>query len=332
MFSYRVALKKAFEVVWSHKYLWFFGFFATFLAGGEHFNLAFGRINQAMFKEHIFFNLGKALDNKFVSPNVLIDFQVAFQNDPATAFSTVVFLLILLVVFAFFVWLVVASEIALINNSAVIIKKGRKTSIQEGVNASFSNFWSVLATNLIGRLFILFLLTFTALPIVFLSHQSSLVQDLLYILLFILFMPVAMIIGLMIKYASSFMVISGKKFIPAIESAWDLFLKNWLVSIESAFIILFINAIICLCVFLLLLIIATPYLFVSYILAALLSGVVLPAATFSFMLSIGVVLGVFSVVIIGSVLTSFRTVAWTNIFLELTSKRSPISKLMRLLG
>jgi hypothetical protein len=302
------------------------------LASGEHFNLAFGKINQAIFRERILFDFGQLLDNKFISPDVLIDFGAAFQKDPAVAFSTVVFLLILLVIGAFFVWLVAASEIALISNSAAIIKKDKKTTIQDGVDAAFPHFWPVLGINLAGKLFIVFLLAFTALPIMFLTHQSSFVQDLLYMILFMLFLPAALIIDLIVKYASAFVVVSGKKFIPAVESAWDLFLKNWLVSVESSFFILFINAVVCLAAFLLLLILATPYLFISYVLAAFLSGAILPAATFSLMLSIGVVLAVFSIVIIGSALTSFRTVSWTNIFLELTGKHAPKSKLMRILG
>lgn len=332
MFSYRAVLKKAFEVVWGHKYLWFFGFFATFLATGGHFNLAFGKVHQALFQERVLFDFAKVFDAKFISTDILINFGSAFQKDPTSAFTAMVFLLVFLVLIAFFCWLVVVSEISLINNSAITIKKNKKTTIKEGVDAGIANFWSVLGVNLMGKLFVLFLLAFVSLPLIFLSHQSNPVQDLLYMLLFLVFLPIALIISFIVRYASSYMVLRKKKFVEAMENAWNLFLNNWVVSIESAFIILFINAVVCLGVFLLVLILATPYLLLSYILAAFLASIIMPAATFSLMLSIGIVLAVFLVVIIGSALTSFRTIAWTNVFLELDSKHPTLSKLVRIFG
>ncbi len=327
MFSYRSTLKKAFEVIWNHKYLWFFGLFATFLANGSHFRLAFGRIDQALFKESFLLNFGRIFD-----PVIFVNFGNAFKHDPMAAFSALVFLLILLVLFSFFVWLVVVSEIGLINNSATIIKKNKKTTLKEGVEAGISNFWPVFGIGLIGRAFVCFLLLFISLPLVFMDYGSGPAFNTLYILLFLAFLPVALIVSFMVKYASAYVILRGKKFIEAIEASWSLFLKNWLVSIEAAFIILFIQLIASLGVFLAVLVLAIPYLFIAYILTSLLSSLIIPAVTFTLMISIGIVLAVFLVVILGAALTSFRTVAWTNIFLELDSKHPTLSKLIRWFG
>ena len=128
MFSYREVFKKAFDVIIKHRYLWFFGLFATFLASGGHFKIAFGKVDQALFKENLVLGMAKIFDGSVVGTNIFINFGEAFKQDPMAAFSALVFLLILLVLFAFFVWLVVASEIAIINNSAIIIKKKKETT------------------------------------------------------------------------------------------------------------------------------------------------------------------------------------------------------------
>ncbi|MBD3248385.1 hypothetical protein GF382_03820, partial [Candidatus Falkowbacteria bacterium] len=203
MFSYRKILKNSAGVVLKHKYLWFFGLFATFLNINGHYGMAFGKLEEGFLKSNFFVSFLGILNSGFSLKNVFANFGVAFRADPMTAFSSLVFLLIIFVLFLFFVWMVFVSEIALIKNSALIIKN-KKTSIKEGVNAGMAHFWPVVGVNLIGKTFACFLVVFVGLPLFFIGPESSMAISILYFILFIIFLPIALIINFIIKYASAY--------------------------------------------------------------------------------------------------------------------------------
>ena len=72
------------------------------------------------------------------------------------------------------------------------------------------------------------------------------------------------------KYAIAYVVIKGSGFVEAVKLGWQLFVKNWLVSLEMAFILFFINFAVGFGLLLLFLISAGPFLFLALVFYAFL--------------------------------------------------------------
>lgn len=332
MFSYRSIFKKALEVVWENKYLWFFGFFASFLVGGGYLRMAFGRIDASFAQKSFFMGWSKLISSDLLGLGVLRDIGSAFEQAPAASFFALVFLLILFILTAFFIWLAVVSHIALINNSAKAIQKDKKSDVKEGIEAGMSNFWPVLGIVLASRLFCAFLAAFIGLPLIFIQYNSGLAFNTLYLLMFLVFLPVALAIGFIARYASAYVVIKGKKFIEALEKAWKLFIDNWLVSIEAAALIFIVNLGLSFLIVLFVLVLGVPYLAFAYAISLLLASVAAPFAIFAPAMSAGIVIATVLMVVLGSALTVFRISSWTGVFLKLDDKHPSLSKIMRIFG
>ena len=114
-----------------------------------------------------------------------------------------------------------------------------------------------------------------------------------------------------------------KKMIDAVRLGWELFLSNWLVSLEMAFILFGISFLTTLCVFLSLAILAIPLMLIAYIALQLAS-----LGLFWFILFSFLILFILIVVLVGSVLTTFQIASWTGLFIELINKGA-VSKIVR---
>ena len=227
---------------------------------------------------------------------------------------------------AILIWLMIVSEAAIVNNSATIINGSKqKSGIKIGLAAGKEKFWPVLGLNIIIKIIIGLVFTLISLPIILSATKAiSSLSAFLYILLFILFIPIAVILSFIIKYAVAYVVIKGQTMMDSIKSSWELFTKNWLVSIEMAFILFFINFLVGLGAILLIFILAIPFLFLALVLYQL-------VAFMAFWVTIIIAAIVFILIIIlsGTLLTTFQTAAWTGLFLELINKGGT-SKIIRL--
>lgn len=325
MFLYRGILKKSLAITWRHKYLWFFGLFASLLSGAGRYNMSFSRVSKN-WDESFFANFVHLTKSGVFNANTFSNLGLLFKQDPISTTVYIVFSLIFITLSLFLLWLIIVSQIGLVNNSAKIIKnnKGKKTTIREGVDAGIKNFWPVLGLNLIINSLIGFLAILIGLPLIFITVRSGGGIDLLYFVLFIIFIPLALIFSFLLKYAICYIVIKGKSFIDSIGAAWRLFIENWLISIEMAFILFFIDVLSILALGLAILILAIPYLFIAFGLSSLVS-----LNLFWILLILGIVLIILLVILAGSVIACFKLVAWTDLFINLTGKGG-LSKIIRL--
>jgi len=325
MFLYREILKKSLAITWRHKYLWFFGLFASLLSGAGRYNMSFSKANED-WSNNYFANFARLIKEGMLNGSSLPNLGMLFKQDPVSATIYIVFSLIIIVLSLFLLWLVIVSQIGLISNAAKIIKnnKGKKTTIREGVDAGTKNFWSVLGLNLSINVLIYFIAILIGLPLIFITARSGGNVDLLYFIMFIIFVPLALILSFLLKYAVCFIVIKGKNFIDSFVAAWKLFVKNWLISIEMAFILFFVDILFVLALGLVILVLAIPYLFIAFGLSSFIS-----LSLFWIMFVLGIIISIAIIIVGGSALTSFKLVAWTDLFINLTGKGG-LSKIIRL--
>ena len=332
MFLYRNILKKSLAITWGHKYLWFFGIFAALLGGIDSYSMSFSRMpenwNTSIFSAlAIFFN-GAAAGGNFFHNIIFL-----FKQDPFSATILATFILIIILVSLFLLWLAVVSQIGLINNSAkVIISDGKKDwiTIKEGLAVGIKKFWQILGFNLINVSLVCFFAVLIGLPLIFLTPQSGLGIYLLYIFLFVFLTPVALIVSFLFKYAICFSVIKEYKFVDSFVEACRLFGKYWLVSIEMALILFIIDFLAVVAVGMAFLILAIPYIFAARILSLSIFMAVGTDSFFQLALMLGMLLSLIFVVLAGAVITCFKTVAWTDLFISLVDKKGGLSKIARL--
>ncbi|MDD5031830.1 MAG: hypothetical protein PHR36_02170 [Patescibacteria group bacterium] len=326
MSLYRNLLKQALSLTWRHKYLWFFGLFATLLGGsGEYQILARGIGGDTA--QNFFPSFSWIKETGIFSQNGLANMGVLLKNDPFSAITLIIASLIILALAIFLVWLVIISQTALVNNSAEIIsgKKGLPAGIKRGVAAGTKYFWPVLGLNIIEKAAVCLAFFLISLPIVFWTTGiNSTAAASLYLILFIILIPLAIIFSFIIKYTLCYVVIRGSRLGSAIKEGWQLFTKNWLVSVEMAFILFFINFLAGLAIILIVLILIAPFLFLALIFYKILSLI-------GFWLIIMIALIVLLTIIIsgGAALTTFQTASWTGLFIELIN-RGGTSKIERI--
>jgi hypothetical protein len=221
-------------------------------------------------------------------------------------------------------WLSVTSQAALVNNAANIIND-KKHSFQDGVMAGVKYFWPVLGLNILLKIAIYIILILISLPIISSYVQGGMNQgNALFLLFFIIFVPIAIIVSFIAKYSIAFVVLKGKSITDAIMAGWRLFANNWLTSIEMAFILLALNFAAGFVLLWLILILAVPFILI----AAILSQIAVLANFWSILFLILVPLFLL-IMLAGALISSFQISAWTAFYMELVS-RGAVSKLQRI--
>jgi hypothetical protein len=329
MFLYRDIVKKSWKITWGYKHLWFFGLFAAFLAGIGRYNVSFSR-SMENWNSGVFAGLADFVGNGLLAGKFFSNLLLYFEQDPVSASMYLVFLLTILSISFIFLWLAVVSQGGLISNAAKIIKsngKAEQVTLKEGMQVGNRNFWQVLGVNLIAAALTSFFAVLVGLPLLFTSAYSDPSMTLLYLLLFILFIPLSLIISFLGKYAVCYKVIKGKSFVDSIVEAIYLFGRNWLISVEMSLMLFLVDVLAIFSVILALLSLSVPFRFLA---AA--AAVVISPNIYWLAMAIGLALALIFVVLAGAALITFKTVAWTDMFVSLTEKKGNLSKIVRLAG
>lgn len=323
MTLYRDVLKKALDISWRYKYLWFFGVFATLLGGsGSEVMFRFSGNNgfietykrfceTGIFSHHTFSNIGHLL-----------------KTDTATMVILLFFGLVTLVLIGFLIWLSVVSQVALVDNSAVIISSKKKkidVGIRQGVLVGAKKFWPVFGLNILVKVIIFLALLIASIPIVVAGvNSNSLFLSFIYLLLFIILLLFGIAIAFAMKYAIAYIVIKNNKIINSIQNGWSLFVKNWLVSLEMAVILFLVNILAGIAIALVVLTAAIPLFFLSMLFLK-----VFGVLGFWLILILGFILIMVFSICAGAFLTTFQISAWTGLFVQLVGKGGE-SKIIRL--
>lgn len=322
MSLYRTILKRAWDNAWKHKYLWFFGLFAALLGNGGELELIFRNFNEQG-QDSFFPAWQKFVATGIFSKNSLINISNLAHTEPFSLFIALSTLLVIVLLVLFVLWLTIVSQVAIVHNTAKI-KHDKEHDFKDGIMQGVKKFWPVLGLNIIIKIIAGTLFFLVGLPIYFGIVKSALTINLIYILMFILFIPISLVLSFVIKYAIVYNVVKDQKFLDAIKSGWNLFQKNWLISVEMAILLFFINFMTGIAILIIFLILAVPLLFIILIFSEIAAIINIWFFIFS-----ALILLVVMVVFVGSLLSTFQISAWTHLFIELVGKGGT-SKLVRI--
>lgn len=322
MTLYRNILSQALKTTWKHKYLWFFGLFAALLGNGGELEFIFRRFDGTI-EQGLFPGLERILTTGVFSKAAMMNIGTLASKDPLSFFLVLSVLFVILVLVGFLIWLTITSQAALVNNTA-LARIGKKHDIKKGLSKGIKNFIPVFGLNLFIKALIYFAFIILSLPILISAGKNFLAAStFMFVLSFIVFIPVAIVLSFIIKYAIAFTVIKGTGFFESIKLGWQLFLKNWLISLEMAFILFFINVLVGIALVLVLLVFAVPFIFLALLFTKL-------GFYFNFwtIIVLAIIIYILAIVIVGAMLATFQIASWTGLFLELISKGG-VSKLTR---
>lgn len=333
---YRRILSQAWKITWHHKYLWFFGLFAVLFTSGGEYEI-FVRIFGGDTNQPILPGTRQVAETGIFGPQGMEGISSLIKDDLLTLIKVGLFLLIILVLFIFLIWLSVISQAALVKNVSSITGK-KVVSAKAGivstraVSSNFSvsvlkaneKFWPVFGLNVVNKAVIYLAFVLVGLPIILTAGSTGAIVKSLYIIAFIVFVPVALALSFIFKYAIAYVVIKGNKFTQSIKAGWLLFIRNWLVSLEMAFILFFVNFLAGLLIILIVLSLFIPFLFLALVVYQL-------AATIGFWIIITIAfIALLAVIVLsGAILSTFQISSWTTLFTELLNNGG-VSKIVRL--
>ncbi len=318
---YRAILSQSWQLTKKYKWLWWFGFFASLISStGEIDSLM---QNQNLANAPQFLN---QLKDSVVNWDVESIFDGIGQSFSAAPLATLIASLIFLGLVFLFVWLGVTSQGALIDAAARFYQK-KKLDFSTCFAKGKEKFWSLFGLNIVINIILYFALIILALPfaVIYLATNSTAAMVILTILAFIILTPIAIILAFVLKYAFSYIVVENEPAWPAFVKAWKLFLNNWLISIEMAFIIFIINLAVGLSLVFGLLVLSLP--FAAMIVVATTIG---SNALFNLALAVAIILLALIILFTAGILTAFQYSSWTILFMEIKDKKIH-PKLIRIL-
>lgn len=315
---YRQALRHSWELARHHKLLWMFGLFAAFL----------GQMGLLDF----LINIGKASSTYALYPTWLafprlckqISLGASFSLPVDTWFWLIFLFIILLGLATFLIFTVVVSQGAIIHSVAKSVKNKGKELPDVGLawQAGVSHFWPLFLINFLKKATIVCLAVIvgwgTLKAIVNFSNFSLA----FFFVIFLLACVVGFTLSFLAIYAAGYVVVEKYSFTKAVISAWKLFLKHWLVSIEVGLIVLFMNVIVGIIALLGFLVFFFPTL-VTWFIAVMVASPLL----YIIGLVVGLILFTVFIVFIGSVFTVFTTSVWTYLFMKM-HKEGIISRIL----
>lgn len=312
MFSYRSLLKQAWTISWCHKYLWLFGLFASLTAvgGSVEYQIITQNFNQNLV-DGSFYYLSGLLASWELLRSLWIGLGQVCLSGPVAILNALSVLLIGLTLLVFFIWLAISSQAALVDSVKKILsakKKESELSPRNGLTAGNKHFWPVLGLNILIKILINVAFFIISLPLLFMVMKETTALLTFYTILFVIFLPIAVSLSLIVKYAIAYQVLENRSFVASLEKGWGLFWKNWLVNLEMAIILFIINFFVGL---------AAIIVMSLFLLPLLLLGLMAKAV---WLVSLMLIIGLVIVIFVGSFLTTFQISSWTTLFLRLKEK------------
>lgn len=300
---YAQALRKSWDLTWHHKWIWIPGLFASFLGQMGLMDL-FGKIGLAASDYALYPNwlaMPRLFKRAFLSSNFSL---------PLDGWIWAICLLIILVGFVImFLYMAVVSQGAIIRSAAQFAKKDTLPSLTDAWKCGMKNFWSLLVVNFIKKFVLVVLAVMVGWGTLSVLGYATIGSSLLFLLLFILAVVVGMVLSFLVVYAAGYIVVEDYGVIQAFSSAWELFIKHWLVSVEVGLVVLLLNVLI------------------GFISLLGFTVFLLPAAIVGFIASfsgnytlwmagyiVGFIFFVVYIIFIGSVFTVYTTSVWTYLF------------------
>ena len=282
-------LKKAGQIVWQNKFLFWFGFLMTLGSPGS-------------------FNVGNNEGwNK--------------KSDAIRSFAEIHWQLVLAIGLALFIFGILLFLLSLVGKAGLVqsislIIQNRKTNFREGWKAGKKSLWNLFKLSLLFFFAIFIIVLVLSIPVIFLAVRGSWISAILVGLLAIaIFIPLAFILALTNIFAEFYIILSSLKVWSAVEAGYNLLIQN----IKNSFIffllmlavnMIMIVGIIFLFIFIITLLILVPTGIIFYGLGKIIFGI---------FLGLAILLALTILFFISSVFLAYKTTAWTLFFYEIAS-------------
>lgn len=296
MTLYRDIISKALQLSWRHRYLWFLAFFAALAGNGGEYELAFSGSDSVNGQSYIL-GLLRAFYENGAMQQIGDNLRSFFGTYPI---PSIFLALLILLIAVLIIWIVIVAQAALVWAVSRIREKGDEVGFPEAFSVGAKFFSPVFLLNVVTKAIVLGIIFIIALPIgMAYIRTGATVYNSLYILaVFIALVPVTIVLSFIVKYATVYILVRNQPWRTAFRNGWNLFLKNWLVSLEVAFLLFAINLI-------------TSLLLIFFL--VLLGLITNPAGTIIFF----AILTIF-----GAFLATFQYSTWVLLFFELEAGRA----------
>lgn len=310
---YRDILKKALKISWQNKWLWVLGFFAALAGNGGEYEIIARNLKHIENEQVGFNNFRDFLQSgglSTVSENLK-----EFFLGASGAGSILILLLVALGLS--FLWLMIVSQGGLINGIYQTIK-GKKSLLSENFRFGRKVFWKILGVNVIRFLFVLFFLLIVDVPLIgfYLISGKACWVIAAIIYSFIILIPISVIVEFISKYALLFIVTTGDGAISGLKKGWQLFLKNWIISLEMAVVLFLANIVFGLILISSVIAVSLPFVFIGIMF--LLTGLTIAVNVTAI---IGVLLISVLIILAGSWLSTFQYTSWVQLFVKLNEEK-----------
>lgn len=243
---YRDIIKSSWHILWHYAWLWPFGLFAALAGNGGEYGSVISAIDRISSQGDLLTGIRESI----LSHRLTLIWQGVQQSFAQAPVSIITTLFLILVALLMIAWLVIVSQAALIKSTSNI-EDGMPTSFSGAAEEGNRHFWPIFLLNLLSRFTVWLLLAVSILPffISYLVKGNGASFDSLIMISFLVFVPLAIIISFIIKYAVIAVVLDKQSWWGSLVKAVNLFFRNWLVSLEMAAILFAINLLISLIIY-----------------------------------------------------------------------------------
>ncbi|MDP3985182.1 MAG: hypothetical protein Q8P82_00300 [bacterium] len=311
---YRVILKKAWTVTWTNRPLWLFAFFATFLQTTGVFESiirAFAKIPASGFD----------VTSLVQSAYPTAPLATVFSNIGSVRPEGILFLALFIAAGLLFLWIAAACEGTVI--WLVGTTRRGATSFSESFRHGRSFAWRLVVLHVVAKLVLAAAFLLTSLPLLLATQTSNYQTAALYFGAFLIFFPLMLIVSFLTIYAACAIVLDRKPLLKAVETAWEIFAKHWLISLETALLVFAVSILGGIIVTLAALLLILPATLI--LAAAFFTGSTAVAGVVIAFYLIGIIL---LAVLGGSIITTFQLTTWTLLYRHI-SARGAVAKLVR---
>ncbi|MBI3120346.1 MAG: hypothetical protein HYZ08_01880 [Candidatus Kerfeldbacteria bacterium] len=305
----RPTLLRAMKISWNYKFLWFFGIFTALVGGSGEFQAIARSFDGLSLYQRILIALknGEATGTLKNIWNLILDIATT------QTFQVVFWAIVLLILTIMVVMIIIVSQTALVDSTARVLEN-EPISLDTAWLAGMTHFWRMFAITVIGKVIVVVMYLALTIPlgIGFYSTQGAAWNIALVLLSVFVFLPLAVILNFVVRYAQSYTVIEHQPMSLSFLSAWKLFRQHWIASLEMAVAILLASIIAYLLLVLGVALVAIPFLGVSFILSLFNFD-----AIAAIIANAGIAAAIIWIALAGSVTSVFQWSAWVTFFMEI---------------
>lgn len=306
---FRPTIKRALKIAWNYKFLWFFGIFTALVGGSEEFQAVFRSLDGLSAYQTTFEALqnGDSTGTLAQIWNLITDAWTTQTGQ--VIFWFIVFLILALVLMA----IIVASQAALVDSAGRALQN-KPVNLDSAWLGGVTHFWRMLGLTAFEKavVWLLYLVMTVPLALGFYFTEGAGWNIALVLLSVLVFLPIAVVVSFVVRYAQSYAVIENKSFSDSLAASWKLFRAHWVVSVEMAIVIFLLTI-----VFYLLLVLGVALVTIPFFGIALVISVFGLEGVSVVISDLGIIAAILWIVLAGAFTSVFQWAAWVTFFMEI---------------